>query len=182
MREIARRAPPGRSFQVFILGGSTAVYAGWRMSTIDADLYAAQIDVFRDIQDIKERLELNVEFARPEDFVPALADTGARHVLIESIGSVSFYHYDPYAQLLSKVVRGFRKDVLDAEELIASGMVDVEQFRALVHEIPAEAYARYPALSQAAVLNAVDAFLEGLRQRRGTDLHADQREEPECPS
>ena len=82
MREIARRAPPGRSFQIFILGGSTAVYAGWRMSTIDADLYAAQIDVFRDIQDIKERLELNVEFARPEDFVPSLADTGARHVLI----------------------------------------------------------------------------------------------------
>ena len=152
MREIARRAPGGRSYRVFVVGGCTAVLASWRSSTIDADLHADHEDVFRDIQAIKERLQINVEFARPEDFVPALAGTEGRHVLIETIGRVSFYHHDPYAQLLSKIVRGFRKDILDAESFITSGMVDPERFRSLVLDIPEAAYARYPAVSQSAVL------------------------------
>ena len=167
MREIARRAPGGRSFRVFLVGGGTAVHAGWRASTIDADLYSDQEEVFRDIQAIKERLQLNVEFARPEDFVPALAGSEARHVLVETYGNVSFYHYDPYAQLLSKVIRGFEKDAQDAESFLTSGMVDAERFRLLVDEIPEAAYARYPALSQAAVLRAVDGFLARVpRERR----------------
>jgi len=165
MREIARRAPGGRSYRIFLVGGGTAVLAGWRSSTIDADLHADDEAVFRDIQDIKERLQVNVELARPEDFVPALAGTEARHVLIETIGRVSFYCYDPYAQLLSKVVRGFRKDMLDAQSFITSGMVEPERFRSLVHGIPEAAYARYPALSQRAVLEAVDAFLAQIGDR-----------------
>ncbi|HEX9699891.1 MAG TPA: DUF6036 family nucleotidyltransferase [Acidobacteriota bacterium] len=175
MREIARRAPGGRSFRVFLVGGGTAVQAGWRASTIDADLYSDQEEVFRDIQGIKERLQLNVEFARPEDFVPALAGSEGRHILIERIDNVSFYHYDPYAQLLSKVVRGFEKDVQDAESFLASGMVDAERFRFLVREIPEAAYARYPALSQRAVIGAVDEFLAEIER---TPL-AQQREREE---
>lgn len=159
MREIARHAPRGRSYRVFLVGGGTAVQAGWRESTIDADLHSDQEDVFRDIQGIKERLQLNVEFARPEDFVPALAGSEGRHVFVETVGRVSFYHYDPYAQLLSKVVRGFRRDMLDAERFVTSGMVDVTRFRSLVHGIPEAVYSKYPALSRQAVLDAVDDFL-----------------------
>lgn len=159
MQEIARRAPRGRSYRVFLVGGGTAVFAGWRSSTIDADLHADDEAVFRDIQAIKERLQVNVELARPEDFVPALSGTEGRHVLLDTFGRVSFFHYDPYAQLLSKVVRGFRKDMQDAESFITSGMVDPERFRSLVHDIPEAEYARYPALSQRAVLEAVDEFL-----------------------
>jgi hypothetical protein len=56
-------------------------------------------------------------------------------------------------------VRGFRKDVLDARHFLESGMVDAVRFRNLVHEIPATAYAKYPGLSPAAVIAAVDDFL-----------------------
>ena len=160
MQEIARVAPGGSSYRVFLVGGGTAVFAGWRSSTIDADLHADDEAVFRDIQGIKERLQVNVEFVRPEDFVPALSGTEDRHILLETIGRVSFYHYDPYAQLLSKVVRGFRKDMQDAESFITSGMVDPGQFRSLVHDVPGAAYARYPAISQQAILDAVDGFLD----------------------
>jgi hypothetical protein len=38
-----------------------------------------------------------------------------RHVFIETIGAISFYHYDPYAQILSKIVRGFQRDLDDAQ-------------------------------------------------------------------
>lgn len=70
-------------------------------------------------------------------------------------------HYDPYAQLLSKVVRGFRRDMEDAHSFLESGMVDADRFSSLVHQIPEEAYAGYPAVSRQAVLEAVDAFLSG---------------------
>lgn len=161
MKELARSAPGRGPYRVFIVGGGTAVLAGWRDSTIDVDLHADSDEVFHDIQRIKERLRLNVEFARPEHFVPALPGSGERHLSIVRIGKVSFFHYDPYAQLLFKVVRGFRRDMQDAAGFLESGMVDAERFRKLVRSIPKDAYARYPALSRQAVLDAVDAFLRG---------------------
>jgi len=159
MRELARTAPRGKSFRVYLVGGGTAVYSGWRASSIDVDLYADEDAVFRDIQRIKERLNINVEFARPEHFVPALKGSAKRHVFIETVGRVSFFHYDPYSQVLSKVVRGFERDMEDARQFVRSGMVDPGRLRELVGEIPEAAYAKYPSLSRAAVVEAVDALV-----------------------
>ena len=78
---------------------------------------------------------------------------------METVGRVSFFHYDPYAQVLAKVVRGFERDMLDARAFLKSGMVEPARLRALVEAIPASAYAKYPSLSRAAVLQAVEAFL-----------------------
>lgn len=162
MRELARSAKAKQSYRVYLVGGGTAVLEGWRESSIDADLFAAQDEIFRDVQAIKERLRLNIEFARPEDFVPPLKGTDSRHVFVETVGRVSYYHYDPYAQLLSKVVRGFARDLTDAKALVASGMVDPDRFRKLVEEIPDSAYSKYPRLSPRAVRTAVDDFLSDL--------------------
>ncbi len=160
MKELARTAPRRGPFRVYIIGGGTAVYLGWRRSSIDVDLFCDQPAVFRDIQAIKERLNMNVEFARPEDFVPPLKGSDDRHIFIDKVGAVAFYHYDPYAQLLSKVVRGFQRDMDDAHEFVRSGMVDAGRFRDLVASIPDTAYARYPTLSRDGVEDAVEAFLK----------------------
>jgi hypothetical protein len=162
MEELARTAPRGQRFRVYLVGGGTAVMAGWRSATLDADLYGDRPDVFRDVQGIKERLRLNVEFVRPEHFVPPLAGSADRHRFIERIGAVDFYHYDPYAQLLSKIVRGFRKDLEDARDFVRSGWVDDARFRALVDAIPEAEWNAYPTLSRTAVLSVVDAFLADL--------------------
>ncbi len=167
MRALARSAPRRGSYRVFLVGGGTAVLLGFRDATVDADLYCARNEVFRSIQEIKERLRLNVELVRPEDFVPPVEGTDGRHVFIETISNVAFYHYDPYAQMLAKIVRGFRKDLEDAENFVARGLVDAERFRALVHAVPESEYRRYPALSRPSVLDAVDAFLKRLGTRRG---------------
>jgi hypothetical protein len=159
MIELGRSAPGRRAHRVFLVGGGTAVLLGWRESTVDIDLWADDDAVFRDVQALKERLEVNIEFARPEEFVPALAGSERRHVFIETFGRVSFYHYDPYSQLLSKVVRGFRRDLEDAAGFLSSGMVDAPKFRSLVRAIPHAAYSKYPRLTPAAVVGAVDAFL-----------------------
>ena len=159
MTELARCSPVGSTYRVFLVGGGTAVYFGWRESTIDVDLYSSQEAVFRDIQSIKERLRINIEFVRPEHFVPPLTDAESRHVFIDTVGRVSFFHYDPYSQLFSKVVRGFRRDLLDAEDFLASGLVDAARFQRLVQEIPGAIYSQYPALSRAAVLKVVEEFV-----------------------
>lgn len=166
MKELARGAPRAGATHVYLVGGGTAVYAGWRPSSIDADLFSDREEIFKDIQGIKERLNINVEFARPEHFVPALKGSAARHLPIETIGKVSFFHYDPYAQVFAKLVRGFERDLADARHFLASGMVEPEKLRQLVAGIPENAFARYPALSRAAVLAAVDGFLTGLRRRK----------------
>lgn len=162
MEELARTAPRDGPFSVYLIGGGTAVLAGWRSATLDADLYGDRQDVFRDVQGIKERLRLNVEFVRPEHFVPPLAGSADRHRFIARVGAIDFYHYDPYAQLLSKLVRGFRKDLADARNFVASGWVDPARFRALVDSIPEADWSAYPTLSRAAVLSVVDAFLADL--------------------
>lgn len=165
MAELARSAPHNKSHRVYFVGGGTAVYLGWRDSTIDADLHADDESVFRDIQAIKERLEINIEFAQPEQFVPPLAGTADRHVFIQTVAKVSFYHYDPYAQLLAKIVRGFGRDLADAAALVETGMVDMERFKALVEAIPDSTYAKYPHLSAEAVQDAVEAFDERSQSR-----------------
>jgi hypothetical protein len=159
MKELARTAPRGGTYRVYLVGGGTAVYLGWRRSSIDVDLFSDQQNVFQDIQAIKERLNMNIEFARPEDFVPPLPGSPDRHVFVDTFGPISFYHYDPYAQLLSKVVRGFQRDLEDAREFVRRGMVDPEQFRHLIAAISDSAYARYPNLSRRGVDRAVEMFL-----------------------
>jgi hypothetical protein len=83
-------------------------------------------------------------------------------VFIDTIGKISFYHYDPYAQLLSKIVRGFRRDLEDARKFIESGMVDLKKFQSLVAAIPDSRYAKYPTLSRSGIENAVAIFVSGL--------------------
>lgn len=163
MQELARTAPRRGSYRVHLVGGTTAVWAGWRASSIDADLFSEEEEVFQDIQGIKERLNVNVEFARPEQFVPALRGSSNRHVFIETIDHVSFYHYDPYAQVLAKIVRGFQRDLDDAVHFLGSGMVEGGKLRALAEGIPGSAYSKYPNLSRSAVLEAVQAFLSSLK-------------------
>ena len=159
MSELARTAPARGSYRVYLVGGGTAVHAGWRSSSIDVDLFSDREEVFRDIQNIKERLNVNIEFARPEDFVPPLRGSGNRHLFIETRGAISFYHYDPYAQLFSKLVRGFQRDLQDAKAFLHSGMVDPLKFRSLVAGIPDATYTKYPTLSKHAVAKVVEDFL-----------------------
>ena len=162
MRRLAEAAPRGRHFRVFLVGGGTAVERGWRESTIDVDLYAADEAVFLDIQRIKETQRINIEFARPEHFVPPLAGAADRHLFIATFGGVSFFHYDPYSQVLSKVVRGFRRDLDDARRFTDTGLVDAARFRALVDAIPDSAFAKYPALSPQAIRDTVNAFIDSI--------------------
>lgn len=72
MRQLGRAATsPGR---IYLVGGSSAVLVGWRETTVDVDL---KLDpepggVFGAIARAKETLNINVELAAPDDFIPEL--------------------------------------------------------------------------------------------------------------
>lgn len=161
MHEIGRRGPAkGGPYRVFLVGGGTAVWAGWREASVDVDLHSEHEELFREVQEMKEQLNINIEFARPEHFVPPLPGADTRHVFVERHGRVEFYHYDPYSQFFTKVVRGFPRDLEDARHFLSSGMVEASRMRDLVGEVRDSAFARYPSLSPGGVRAAVETFLK----------------------
>jgi len=139
---------PGR---VYFVGGATAVLLGWRRTTIDADL---KLDpeppgVFEAIARVKETLDMNVELAAPDDFIPAVPGWRERSRFIARVGEVDFYHYDLVAQCLAKIERGHAKDVADVRRMLADGLVEIGALRDAFDAI-ADALLRYPAIDPAA--------------------------------
>ncbi|MGH7336846.1 MAG: DUF6036 family nucleotidyltransferase, partial [Myxococcota bacterium] len=97
----------------YLTGGATALLEGWRTATVDLDL---KLDpepegVFAAISRIKEELDVNVELASPDDFLPQLADWRERSPLVGRFGPLEVRHYDLRAQALAELARGFERDL-----------------------------------------------------------------------
>lgn len=142
--------------RIYFTGGATAVLHGWRDSTIDVDIkIVPDADaVFRAIPALKERLQMNVELAAPDDFIPVREGWEDRSPFIAREGRVSFHHFDLYAQALAKIERGHAQDALDVRELLARGLVHRVQLAAYFDAIEPRLY-RYPAIDPAAFRQAV---------------------------
>lgn len=158
MREFgAAAAQAGR---VYLTGGATAVLHGWRDSTIDIDLRVVpeQDALFRAIPRLKERLQINVELASPDQFIPVRADWEERSPFIVREGRLAFHHFDLCAQALAKIERGHTQDVLDVEALLRIGLVDGPGLVAYFEAIEPALY-RYPSVDaatfRAALMRAV---------------------------
>src|SRR5574341_1211161 len=145
LRELAREAEA--EVAVYLTGGATAVLLGWRESTIDADiLFVPELDsLYRALPRLKEELQLNVEIASPAHFIPELPGWRERSLFIERVGSVSYYHYDTYAQALAKIDRGHAQDLADVTHLLARGHVEPQRLRELFLAIEPRLH-RYPAV------------------------------------
>lgn len=145
---------------VYLTGGATAVLFGWRESTIDADILIVpeRDSLFRALPRLKEELQLNVEIVSPAHFIPELLGWRDRSPLIERLGQVSFYHYDPYSQALAKIERGHTKDMADVAEMLDRGLVQPEQLRELFDSIRPR-FHRYPAVDPASFERRLDQAL-----------------------
>jgi len=143
--------------RVYLTGGATAVLQGWRASTIDIDIKVIpdSDELLREIPRLKEQLNINVELAAPSDFIPVPAGWEERSPLIRRVGMVSFHHFDPIAQALSKAERGHEQDLRDIEDLIASGLVDPADARAQFDSMEPELY-RFPAIDPASFRRSVE--------------------------
>jgi hypothetical protein len=147
--------------RIYFTGGGTAVLHGWRDTTIDLDLKAEPEPrgFFEAIAALKEKIDLNIELASPDDFLPALPGWKDRSTHITRRGEIDFYHYDFYAQALSKIERGHARDLEDVRALLARRLVLRERLLELFHSIEPELI-RYPAVDPSLLRSAVLAAIE----------------------
>ena len=145
MKEIGRVGK--KNVRIYLVGGATAVLLGWREATIDIDLkMVPEVDeILRSLPGLKERLEINIEPASPDDFIPALPGWEDRSRFIKRAGHVEFFHYDFYAQALAKIERGLNNDVLDVQKMIEHGLVEPSRLLDLFSRIEGQLY-KYPAV------------------------------------
>jgi len=159
MQELGDEAE--KDVRLYFTGGATAVLFGWRQSTVDVDvkLEPESDRLFRALPRIKEKLEINIELASPDQFIPELPGWQERSAFIAREGRLSFYHYDFYAQALAKIQRGHSQDRLDVRNMIERGLIGREELRRRFEEIEPRLY-RYPAIDPAAFRRAVESALQ----------------------
>jgi len=165
MRELGKEAD--RDVRLYFTGGATAVLHGWRPSTIDVDIKMdPETDrLFRALPRIKDELQINVELAAPDQFIPEIPGWEERSAFIATEGRLSFYHYDYYAQALAKIQRGHDQDRADVQEMIGRGMIDRDELRRRFEQIEPQLY-RYPAIGPKAFREARE---DALKEPLGAD-------------
>ena len=165
MRHLGEEARgPGR---IYLVGGASAVIVGWRETTVDVDL---KLDpeppgVFEAIARAKDALDINVELAAPDEFIPALPDWHSRSPFIARHGSVGFFHYDFYAQALAKIERGHDLDRRDVVAMHDLGLIDPDRLAEFLDSIE-PGLLRYPAIDPPGFRTKVEAASAGLREAR----------------
>lgn len=141
---------------LYLTGGATAVIEGWRPTTIDVDIrLEPDTDaLMRRIVTAKSELDINVELASPPDFIPELPGWRERSPFVLREGRITVRHFDLYSQALSKIERGFAKDLDDVAAMIGAALIDPTRLEELFEEIEAALH-RYPAIDAGAFRHSV---------------------------
>jgi hypothetical protein len=144
---------------MYLTGGATAVLEGWRPSTVDVDVrFEPDSDeALRQIAELKERLELNVELASPLDFLPPLPEWKERSRFRFRAGNLEVFDFDLYSQALAKLERGFDLDLHDVAEMVRTGQVQGPQLLELFESIEGELY-KFPAVDPGRLRRAVESL------------------------
>ncbi len=159
MEKLAEAAlSPGN---VYFTGGVTMLLFDCRDQTIDIDL---KLDpepdgVFEGIASLKNELDINIELAAPDQFIPPPSDWREKSIFIRTVGKVSFFHYDLATQALAKLERGHEQDLLDIKALIEKGLINLDHIRQTFTKIKSSLI-RYPAIDEREFERKMNEFLE----------------------
>jgi hypothetical protein len=104
-------------------------------------------------------LNINIELASPQDFLPPLPGWRDRSVFIGKQGQISFYHYDFTAQALSKLSRGFDRDIKDVQAMYEQKLLSLRELRDCFEAIAPELI-RFPSLDTDVLRSKVENFIE----------------------
>ena len=145
--------------RIYLTGGGTAVLYGWRETTIDLDLKAdpEPPQFFEAIAEVKETIDLNIELAAPDDFIPELPGWRDRSIFITRRSALDFYHYDLYSQALAKIERGHARDLTDLQSMLISQLIERDKLWELFLAIEPK-LVHYPAIDPLTLRRAVVAI------------------------
>jgi len=146
---------------IYFTGGASALLIGWRSSTVDVDirLDPEPLGIFQAIAKLKQELNINIELASPQDFLPPLPGWRDRSVFIARQGQISFYHYDFTAQALSKLSRGFDRDMKDVQAMYEQKLFALKELQDCFEAIAPELI-RYPSLNPDMLRSRVENFIK----------------------
>lgn len=145
--------------RIYFTGGVSAVLLGWREMTLDVDLKAEPepAGFFEALPRLKDEIDINIELAAPDQFVPALPGWVERSMFIADHGLLSFYHYDFYGQALAKIERSHPRDILDVQSMFAAGLVKGGRLMELFAAVES-ALVRYPAVDAKKLRRSVECL------------------------
>ena len=149
------------SGRIYFTGGASALLIGWRSTTVDVDI---RLDpeppgIFQAIAKLKRELNINIELASPQDFLPPLPGWQDRCIFIRKKGQILFYHYDFTAQALSKLSRGYDRDLNDVQAMYEQKLFSLEKLYECYEAIEPELI-QFPSLDPDVLRARVDAFIE----------------------
>ncbi|MEI6034271.1 MAG: hypothetical protein WCS65_08355 [Verrucomicrobiae bacterium] len=146
---------------IFLTGGATALLFGWREMTVDIDLKPdpEPAGFFEAIAELKNELDVNLELASPDQFIPELPGWRERSLFIARAGRLDFYHYDFFAQALSKLERGHERDWTDIAAMADLGLIAKRRLLELFQAV-APALIRYPTIDIPSFTRAVEKFCD----------------------
>ncbi len=133
--EVGRTRLLGR---LYLVGGAALVHAGIRSGqTLDIDIHITvdPTNLTAQISQLKQRLNMNIEFASPGDFMPLPAQWEARSQFIKRYNQVDVFYFDWYSIALSKAQRANPQDIVDMQLLIRQGFVDVPELDVVYQDV-----------------------------------------------
>lgn len=146
----------GRTFhkpaRLYLVGGAALVHLGIRpgfTQDIDVQVYGAnEGDLIVTIQKLIERLQVNIEFAAPGDFIPLPLQWEAHAQFVGRYGTIDVFYFDFYSIALSKIERGNDRDIADVKLLMQHGMVTPDELDKAYQEVLAQlGKGRYPRIT-----------------------------------
>ena len=146
---------------IYFTGGASALLIGWRSSTVDIDI---RLDpeppgIFQAIAKLKQELNINIELASPQDFLPPVPGWRDRSVFIGKQGQILFYHYDFTAQALAKLSRGYDRDINDVQSMYEQKLFSLRELRDCFEAILPELI-KFPSLDPDVIRSRVEHFIE----------------------
>jgi hypothetical protein len=133
--QVGRTRQPGR---LYLVGGAAMVHRGIRPGqTLDIDIQITvdPANLTAQIAQLKQRLNMNIEFASPADFMPLPAQWETRSEFLKRYGQVDVFYFDWYSIALSKMQRANRQDVVDVQLLVRQGFIDLAELDRLYQDV-----------------------------------------------
>ena len=120
--------------RLYLVGGSSLILVSSKVSTLDIDLKIETApehhgEFLRCLRQVSRQLQVPVEEASPDQFIPLPPGHSERHQFIGRYGSLDVFHFDFYSIALSKIHRGNEKDFADVVHMITQNLIEFSRLR-----------------------------------------------------
>jgi hypothetical protein len=146
----------GRTFlkpaRLYLVGGAALVHLGVRPGfTQHIDIQVGGVnegELIVAIQRLIQKMQVNVEFASPLDFIPLPTQWETQARFIGRYGKIDVFYFDFYSIALSKIERGNNRDIADVKLLVQQGIITLSELDVAFQEVLSQlGKGRYPRIT-----------------------------------